>query len=233
MSDGLEARQFGFTIINDDAAELFLGHADVIGGRWRFEVKHLSVLEHLLLQLCVIDALDGGVLVNGMDGSGGGALAHDHEDWFHADAAIRDVTRSEADGHEEVGALLGFWADALWHLCLADANSDYRCWLSEAMIHCHDAGFGMPPALLGANTEGLSSIDRVACPSLVDYRLRIANLGCTGRPELLIVNPSNEDILLAWHGRAPANLKWMLADGSYMAASSIILPARSWLWGHS
>jgi len=135
--------------------------------------------------------------------------------------------------NKKKGHALGFWADALWHLCLADANPDYRRWLSEAMIHCHDAGFGMPPALLGANTEGLSSVDRVACPSLVDHRLRIANLGCTGRPELLIVNPSNEDILLAWQGEAPANLKWMLADGTYTDTSSIILPARSWLWGHS
>ncbi|NMF96726.1 hypothetical protein GPA27_04920 [Aromatoleum toluolicum] len=129
----------------------------------------------------------------------------------------------------ERGHALVFWVDALWHLCMTSGNAAHRIWLAEAMLQCARAGFGLPPALLGTNTEVVPVSERRACPSPVDSQLRIANLGRSYRDEILIINPTTRDIPLAWRKEPDTTLRWVSSDG---AGSSTSVPAHGWLWGH-
>ncbi len=131
--------------------------------------------------------------------------------------------------HKKRPDALGFWTDALWHLCLADPDPRYRAWLAEAMIYSEDAGIGMAPALLGANTEAVPVASRHPCPSPVDRRLRIANLGRGARGELVVANPAKEDIALAWQGDVPA-LTWQSSAGP-LVGRDLVVPGRGWVWG--
>ena len=78
----------------------------------RHEVEHLAVGEESFLECAVIDGLHGGIAFDGEAGGGGGRLTHDHEDGLHADRAVGDVARAQADRHEQVGAFGGARADA-------------------------------------------------------------------------------------------------------------------------
>src|SRR5439155_1110266 len=66
----------------------------------------------LFAQRRVGDFLHGDVLINRHARGGGGTLAHDHEDRLHADAAIGDVRRAQADGDEQIFAFGLLWNDA-------------------------------------------------------------------------------------------------------------------------
>jgi hypothetical protein len=129
-------------------------------------------------------------------------------------------------GHK--GHALGFWVDALWHLCMATPDAMHRSWLAEAMLHCVKAGFGLPPALLGTNTEGVSAIERRACPSPADPHLRIANLGRRDQSEIIVINPTSQDIPLAWWDAQDMPLRWKSSNAS---VSTKFVPAHGWLWG--
>lgn len=133
--------------------------------------------------------------------------------------------------HKKKGHALGFWADVLWHLCMVDPEPDYRRWLGEAMIACEDAGWGMPPALLGANTEAVPVGERLACPIPTDHRLRIANLSRSARVEVVIVNPGKENIPLRWQDDRRLELQWQSSAAGDVHPDSPVAPARGWLWG--
>ncbi|WP_200226031.1 hypothetical protein [Rubrivivax gelatinosus] len=125
---------------------------------------------------------------------------------------------------------LGFWAEALYHVCLLDPAPRWRIWLAEAMLVLEDLGMGQPPSLLGANAEALAPAEQLPCPSPADARLRVANLGRRGAPELLLLNPTAEPLPLAWE-QAPADvLVWRDAAGHELAPGATIAP-RSWLHG--
>ena len=61
-------------------------------------VEDLSVFFEAGFEFVVGDFLDGGVGFEGEDCGGGGALAEDHEDGFHSDAAVGDVGGGAGDG---------------------------------------------------------------------------------------------------------------------------------------
>ena len=49
---------------------------------------------------------------------------------------------------------LGFWAEALWHLCLEFPNHvEYRDWYEEACADLQAMNMGLPPSQLGGNAE--------------------------------------------------------------------------------
>lgn len=49
---------------------------------------------------------------------------------------------------------LGFWAEALWHLCREfPDHAEYRCWCEEACADLHAMNMGLPPSQLGGNAE--------------------------------------------------------------------------------
>lgn len=123
---------------------------------------------------------------------------------------------------------LGFWCEALYHLCLSRNEPQYRAWLAEAMIDLSDNELGLSPSLLGANREAIPDSQQVGCPVPLDGRLRIANLSRNGIIEIVVVNPTTDEILLEWAKMPRLALEWASTDGPDSGAG---IPPRGWLWG--
>jgi len=85
---------------------------------------------------------------------------------------------------------LGFWAEALYHMCMLSDDPKYRNWLAEAIIDLEGKGLGLPPSLLGANAEAVPVKERLPCPLPEDGSLKIANLSRKGHIEIVVVNPT-------------------------------------------
>jgi hypothetical protein len=121
----------------------------------------------------------------------------------------------------------------LHHLYTFTAAPEYRQYLAEGILIAEDLGLGLPPSLLGANPETVRPDDRTPCPSPVDSRIRVANLSCGGKREILAVNCSAVPIGLAWEGNPNRAFVWSTADGREIPAgtSPISAPARGWLLG--
>jgi hypothetical protein len=120
---------------------------------------------------------------------------------------------------------LGFWAEALYHLCrLAPDDLGVRRLLADAMLDLSDLGLGLPPSLLGANAEAIPPELQAPCPTPADPTLLIANLGDASRPEWLLVNPGSTP--------CPAGPgTWRSLAGAAVAKGEA-LPARTaWLGG--
>jgi hypothetical protein len=149
--------------------------------------------------------------------------------------AVTQTTLQEYWVESKQRQALGYWVDALYHLATLNPELSCRRYLAEAMLSAWDAGLGLPPSLLGAHPEIVKPAQRFPCPSPRDPRIRIANLSCGGRPEILAVNPTNSAIELAWEGNLDIALTWVSADGrSFGAGSSLLsIPPRGWLWGRA
>jgi hypothetical protein len=127
---------------------------------------------------------------------------------------------------------LGYWVEALYHLCTLKPEAAYRRHLAEAMLSALDAGLGLPPSLLGAHPEIVKPGERFPCPSPADARLRVANLSCGGRREILVVNPMRAPIELAWERDGNDDLTWVSCDSPSSAGRSpLCVPSRGWLVG--
>jgi hypothetical protein len=151
------------------------------------------------------------------------------------DAVIRGALRFAADSgialrwkelkYEKYA--LGFWAEALYHICrLYPEVAEYRGFLAESMLHLADLGLGLPPSLLGGNSEAVAVERQAPCPVVANAALLVANLGDLDRPELLLVNTTREPCPPTW-ATDPGNLRWRGLDGQGAAR----VPARSALWG--
>jgi hypothetical protein len=133
---------------------------------------------------------------------------------------------------EEKKYALGFWAEALYQLYTLKPNKHYRNWLAETILKLEDTELGLPPSLLGANAETVPVKMQVPTPSLIDARLRVANLSRGTRQEFLIVNPTHESLSLAWDSDQKPGLVWQnLADGPMKIGASVEVPARGWVYG--
>lgn len=128
---------------------------------------------------------------------------------------------------------LGFWAEALYHVCTLFPDVQYRQWLAEAMLVLEEMQMGQPPSLLGANAEAVPVADQLPCPSPADVRLRIANLGRRGAPELLVVNASDVALPLAWEMAPAFAVEFHTGASNVPAAQPLQVPARGWLWGRA
>jgi hypothetical protein len=128
---------------------------------------------------------------------------------------------------------LGYWVEALYHICTLKPEPVYRRYLAEAMLSALDAGLGLSAALLGAHPEVVKPAERFPCPSPRDARIRVANLSYGGRREILVVNPTTETIELAWEGDWPNDLAWMSGADLASPAENLPLsvPTRGWLLG--
>ena|GEM_PF-754174 len=128
---------------------------------------------------------------------------------------------------------LGFWAEALYHLCLDNPQAHCRAWLAEAMIDLDDNGLGLSPSLLGGNAEAVTPGAQWPCPVAMDDRLRLANLGRENKKELLVVNPTTTGIPIAWDIPPSESLDWHSAAGAPMseAGQNPVVPARGWVIG--
>jgi hypothetical protein len=128
---------------------------------------------------------------------------------------------------------LGTWVEALYHLCTLSQKDKYRRYLVEAITILEDAGLGLSPSLLGANPEAVKPAQQIPCPSPVDPHLRVANLGCRGKQEILVVNCTPAEIEFVWEGNFDYALTWTSADGQPVPVDNLplLVPPRSWLWG--
>lgn len=63
------------------------------------ECYSLVVVDELFFEQAVVDLLHWGILVDGVNGSGGSTLAQDHENRFHANGAKGDVGTRNANRH--------------------------------------------------------------------------------------------------------------------------------------
>jgi hypothetical protein len=91
---------------------------------------------------------------------------------------------------------LGFWTEALYHLCMQDSRPEYRAWLAEAMFDVADAGLGLPPSTLGACAEVIATATQNPTPSPTDPRIRITNLSRGDQIEFLVINTAQEALPL-------------------------------------
>lgn len=118
---------------------------------------------------------------------------------------------------------LGFWVEALYHLCLQDSRPEFRAWLADAMFDVTDAGLGLPPSTLGACFEVIAPPAQHPTPSPLDPRIRIANLSRGGQIEFLVINTAKETLPLALLN-LPQGISWSnIRDG--------VLEGRSWARG--
>lgn len=126
---------------------------------------------------------------------------------------------------------LGFWVEALYHLCLLDPEPRYRDWLAQAILDTVDVNLGLPPSLLGGNPEAIPHAEAVACPSPRDYRLRVVNLSRRESQEILIVNTSQQALPLTWELPPAFEPVWMGQDGKPLPndAPFPLIPSRGWL----
>ena len=121
---------------------------------------------------------------------------------------------------------VGFWAEALYHLCLLEDDHSHRAPLARAAIELDEEERGMPPSVLGANCEAVSSDDQRASPLSTARRLRVLNLCRKECREWVFVNT----------GTAPATLptldlqdcRWVDEAGSSLSAPPIALAPKSW-----
>ncbi|PWG61710.1 hypothetical protein DEM34_15225 [Spiribacter halobius] len=133
------------------------------------------------------------------------------------------------------GHSLGFWMEALWHLCLDDPEPRYRAWLAEAVLLCDDTGYGLAPAVLGVNAEAIPPAERVPTPSPASEGLRVINLSRGFDLELIVVNVTKDDIPLAWETSPGGDLTWNGATWETVAyrGGEVLIPGRSWVRGRS
>lgn len=130
---------------------------------------------------------------------------------------------------------LGFWAEALYHLCLLEPSVNiWRTWLAEAILLLEDTDQGLPPSLLGANAEAIPPADQVPCLLPGDERLRVVNLSRRGHLEWMVVNPRKVPLALTWGNdtstTAAASVAWHNGGGD-PAVTDGPIPPRAWLWG--
>jgi hypothetical protein len=128
---------------------------------------------------------------------------------------------------------LGFWSEALYHLCLAKPDVRYRAWLAEAIMDLEDNGLGLSPSLLGANAEAVAPNEQRPCPSAADAALRLANLTRGENHEWLIVNPTARPIPLFWEIEPGQAVVWHSHNGKIpdVTEHAPIIEPRGWLIG--
>lgn len=126
------------------------------------------------------------------------------------------------------------WVEALYQLCTLRQDIMYRRLLAEGILKLMENGLGLPPSLLGADPEAVETAQRIPCPSPLDTRLRIANLSCEGRCEILVVNTTDTGLEMAWEKGTPADLCWTDADGHTFpeSGSTPIVAPDSWIQGY-
>lgn len=149
---------------------------------------------------------------------------------FTQQSGIKDRWK-EKKGKEDDS--LGFWAEALYHLCLLKANLHYRAWLAEAIMDLEDNGLGLPPSLLGANSEAISLETQCPCPSPTDGRLRVANLSHGNTVEWLVVNPTDQPSRLRWERSPKVEVLWHESNAANVIGSDEFpeIAQRAWIYG--
>jgi len=129
---------------------------------------------------------------------------------------------------------VGFWAEALYQICLIRPEAEYRALLAQAVIALESRGFGLPPSLLGANSEVVPPRDQVPAPIPEEARIRVVNLSRNSIIEVLLVNCSSDPVRPRIVRNAPTGLAWTVGISTDKVDSlPRDIPAGGWLWGRS
>lgn len=92
---------------------------------------------------------------------------------------------------------VGFYAEALYLLCLQEPSPELDASLADALLLCVRNQLGLPPSLLGGNAEasgmvpGQQDIPQSALPEII-----IANLSNNGQAACLVINAGQHAITL-------------------------------------
>lgn len=165
------------------------------------------------------------------------------------DEVLRQIAHDAVDAVTSTGLLqhwvetrrvqaVGYWVEAIYQLCTLDPAPELRTRLAEAMLAAEALCIGLPPTLLGGDPEVTLPAYQHGCPSPADVRLRVASLAHSGRVELVIVNPTNEPLLVEWEvdgkALASAGIQWRTAAGTQPVtpgAGAPCVSAGGWLLG--
>lgn len=129
---------------------------------------------------------------------------------------------------------VGFWAEALYHACLVYPDAEYRASLAQTVIALQRLELGLPPSLLGANSEAVSPPDHVPSPVPDDSRIRVVNLSRRDTLEVLLINCASETVSPRILRNAPAGITWALGgDAGSTSRLPNEIPVGGWLWGRS
>lgn len=126
---------------------------------------------------------------------------------YHGD--IREHWKESSERQDA----LGFWVEALYHLCLIDPDPTLRRWLAEAVIDAEEVGLGLPPSVLGANNEAIVLEEQSPCPSPAGRGLRVVNLSRNDHAEYLVVNATDQPLQLGWQIAPRRTITWADQDG--------------------
>jgi hypothetical protein len=143
------------------------------------------------------------------------------------------LTRRWKDAKGSEDDSLGFWAEALYHLCLSSSQVSDRARLVEAILDLEDNQLGLTPSILGSNAEAIPPRMQHPCPISAHAGLRVVNLSQGDRIEWLIVNPGNLPITLEWSLEPGLKVVWQTGDGTMPAVNDgqPVIAARGWLRG--
>jgi len=182
-----------------------------------FDINYhaVNILDLTRLWRCFPDDQLGGVLanaVNAVTGSG--------------------ILKCWAESKPRYFSLV-VWVEALYHLCTLKHDPYYRQLLAEGIMAIDDVGLGLPPALLGSDAEAVQIADRISCPSPVDRHLRVANLSCNGRREILVINNTDQYRKIDWEGNTNLSFSWLDSNGQPITSGNapLLLQAHSWMNG--
>ncbi len=126
---------------------------------------------------------------------------------------------------------VGFWSEALYYRCLAKPDRKYRLWLVDAMLECHDLKFGMSPSLSGTNGEALPFNQQVPAPLMLNPELLMANLSHGQHKELVLVNTSEQPVIVSWQSAQNPALIWYDSQANKVTSTTLIVNSRDWLIG--
>jgi len=85
----------------------------------------------------------------------------------------------------------GFWTEAMYLECLRNRNRD-RAVLAHAVMTLMDSGQGLPPSLLGYNSEYVPLKDQIPNACFQNNLIRVVNLSSRGCTEFLFVNGTDK-----------------------------------------
>lgn len=131
--------------------------------------------------------------------------------------------------NESTAYAVCFWAEAMYLYCLHTPNRS-RAVLAEAVIALYDSEQGIPPSLLGCNSEYIRLTGQVPCLWTDNDALLIINLSLDPRHiEFLLINgtdsPQDTSIPRVHDKLVALDQK----GGSVSVKQTLTVPARGWL----
>ena len=127
---------------------------------------------------------------------------------------------------------LGFWAEALYHQCTLNSATKYRKWLAEAILILEKMAMGIPPSLLGSNSEANAYASQVPCPLPGEHNIRVVNLCRENIHEYLVVNCGEVGInVTSLKFPKDVEIIWSDQENKIITSDLVTIPSFSWIHG--